>query len=276
MCLYVVVVHSMSWFSHGLLPLWLNRAYWDLTRDLCSGGAEAPCRCLIITTSCYSHHICNEFAINNDIVYNSVKTVCMSIIPKCLGDLHVPSLYLNKRLLMWVSTQKYLGVIFFNDRSDCKDIVRELCSLYARGNIILRKFKKCNIDIKKQLFKTYCSNMYCSPLWCNFTSVMLRKIKVAYNNIFRFLCNIKGKCSISQLFVEARVDSFDVIFRKSCFSLRRRILQSNNHLVSAICSSSHFIYDSLVAKQWAKSIFRLNLWSSVSVSFSAFTCQCVS
>jgi len=101
------------------------------------------------------------------------------------------------------------------------------------------------------------------------------KIKVAYNNIFRFLCNIKGKCSISQLFVRAHVDSFDVLFRKSCFSLWRCILQSNNHLVSAICFSSYFIYDSLVAKQWAKSIFRLNLWSSVSVSFSAITCQCV-
>ena len=26
------------------------------TRDLCSGGAKAPCRCLALMTSCYNHH----------------------------------------------------------------------------------------------------------------------------------------------------------------------------------------------------------------------------
>jgi len=84
---------------------------------------------------------------------------------------------------------------------------------------------------------------------------MYKKIKVAYNNVFMKLCNVKGICSISQLFVFSNVDPFEVIVRKSKVSLRGRLMKSTNTIVAAVLSSSHFLYNSTLGKSWNSSVF---------------------
>jgi len=183
----------------------------------------------------------------------------MNFMPKCLKNLHVPTIYLNENPLKWVTYQKYLGIYFTNNVSDDRDISRELRPLYARGNTLLRKFGKCSLQVKIQLFKSYCSNMYCCPLWSNFSPPVYKKLKVAYNNVFRFLCNIKGKHSISQLFVNARVDPFNVLIRKSTTNLRNRIINSSNKVLSAVFTSSHFMFNSSIGNHWNGAIFQLTV-----------------
>ena len=53
--------------------------------------------------------------------------------------------------------------------------------LYANVNLLLRKFSKCSVDVKCFLFKTYCSNLYCAPMWLDCTKAALKKLKIAYN-----------------------------------------------------------------------------------------------
>ena len=48
--------------------------------------------------------------------------------------------------------------------------------LYANAYMLLRPFSKCSIPEKCYLFKTYCSNLYCAPLWYNFTLTAMKKI----------------------------------------------------------------------------------------------------
>ena len=66
---------------------------------------------------------------------------------------------------------KYLGVFITSDLSDNIDMTRHMRSLYARANILLRKFNTCSIDIMKTLFQLYCTHMYCptygqiTPKW---------------------------------------------------------------------------------------------------------------
>ena len=57
--------------------------------------------------------------------------------------------------------------------------------IYANTNLLLRKFSKCSVDVKCYLFKTYCSNLYCAPMWFDCTKTALKKLKVAYNNSLR-------------------------------------------------------------------------------------------
>ena len=52
--------------------------------------------------------------------------------------------------------------------------------MYANANLLLRTFSKCST--KYYLFKTYCSNLYCTPVWFDCTKTALKKLKVAYNN----------------------------------------------------------------------------------------------
>jgi len=70
--------------------------------------------------------LCEHYGITHNIVYNSKKTVCMYIAPKGHGLYNMPILHLDKRVLTFVSTYKYLGVLINNSYSDDQDMCRQL------------------------------------------------------------------------------------------------------------------------------------------------------
>ena len=179
----------------------------------------------------------------------------MSILPKDLRSSNVPTMYLMGKELRYTEEHKYLGIFITNDKCDHRDILRQLRSIYAKGNMLVRKFGKCSEEVKLQLFRSYCTNLYCSQLWCNYTSHMLHKITVAYNNVYRFLFKIRGPCSISNLYVQNDVCAFKVLMRKSICSFRKRLLTSENSLISVIVHSIYFVSSSQLYKKWCDQIF---------------------
>ena len=62
------------------------------------------------------------------------------------------------------------------------DLKRQMRKFYANINILFRKFAKCSPDVKCTLFKSFCSNMYCSTMWYNGTVTAMKKLRIAYNN----------------------------------------------------------------------------------------------
>ena len=199
----------------------------------------------------YLISVCEKYALDNELVFNKKKTVCMSILPKKLSKcINVPNMILEGQILKWVSEQKYLGVFISNNNCDDRDIMREVRSIYSRGNMIISKFRKCTEDVKIRLFKSFCTSLYCSSLWCNFKKVSLMKLKVAYNNIFRALMGIDRRCSISQCYVKYGVDSFNELYRKYVHSFQERLHNSENALVKINIFNSYFIYKSPMNLNW--------------------------
>ena len=45
------------------------------------------------------------------------------------------------------------------------DLKRQMRKFYANINILSRKFSKCSPDVKCALFKSFCSNLYCSTMF---------------------------------------------------------------------------------------------------------------
>jgi hypothetical protein len=66
--------------------------------------------------------ICEQFAVEFEMVYNTKKTVCMVILPKKLAKLHVPCIYLYDKPLRQVGELKYLGVFISDKQSDIRDL----------------------------------------------------------------------------------------------------------------------------------------------------------
>jgi hypothetical protein len=196
--------------------------------------------------------ICEDFAVSNDMTYNVRKTVCVCFQSIKLCNLPIPTVYLNNNALEWKPQHKYLGVLLDHNLKDDIDIRRQLRSIYARGNILIRRFKRCSVEVKCQLFKSYCSSMYCSNLWKSHSVKSLKRIKVAYNNVFRLLLGVTRNCSVSQLFVSHYVDSFTVLQRKLIHSFSERVLTCENVLVTTIVSSMYFTYSSPLCKRWFK------------------------
>ena len=92
-----------------------------------------------------------------------------------------PSFYLDQMKIPTVDQCRYLGITTSSD----VDLKRQMRKLYANVNLLLRKFSKCSVDVKCFLFKTYCSNLYCAPMWFDCAKAALKKLKIAYNNSLR-------------------------------------------------------------------------------------------
>ena len=121
--------------------------------------------------------------------------------------------------------------------SDDEDIKREIRSLSARGNALIRTFKFCTDDVKLNLFKTYCYSMYGGSLWCNYKLATLNRLKVTYNNIMRRLLSYPRFHSASLMFVSINVKSFPEVRRSIMGSLHTRLTLSSNRAVEMLCNS---------------------------------------
>ena len=107
--------------------------------------------------------------------------------------------------------------------------------LYIFLNKIYKKIKK--IPLKCYLFKTYCSNLYCAPLWYNFTLTAMKKIKIAYNNSIRRLFFLPKHNSASEMCVNLNIMSFGELLRKYVYSFRLKLGASLNCIIDNIYSS---------------------------------------
>ena len=199
-------------------------------------------------------NICESFAQENGILYNIKKTKVMCFKPKCWKKIYIPSFTLCDNILSVVSNEKYLGVILSDELKDDKDLMRQLRCIYSYGNMLVKKFKKCSDNIKTHIFRTYCSNFYACQLWCNYSSSVYKKVKVAFNNVYRSLMSIKRGSSISMAFVQNNLNTFDCLIRKSAFSLRKRIFESENSLVHCVVQSVYFM-SSCLSKKWNSILF---------------------
>jgi hypothetical protein len=204
--------------------------------------------------------VCEMYASDCDIIFNTRKTVCMCIKPKCLNKLNVPAIYLNDKKLEFVSSYKYLGILICDSQKDDGDIAKQLRSLYARGNILIKSFSKCSPEVKILLFKTYCTNFYCSHLWQCYRKESLRRLKVAYNRVFCTFLKLDYCISISETFIALNVDHFDIILRKSIVGFNNRISACSNILVSKILRSVYFLRSKMFAGWNSKLYLRSNVW----------------
>ena len=121
-------------------------------------------------------------------------------------------------------------------------------SIYSKGNLIFRNFKHCCESVKCQLFKSFCSSFYCSPLWCYYNVDSIRRLKVAYNRIYRILLGLCHRTSVSFSLISRGLDPLPVVLRKSVGSLRRRLYSSNNVLVQNVVCSKYFALSNLLMK----------------------------
>ena len=145
--------------------------------------------------------ICDKFAEDNLVLFNTKKTKCMLVKSKRCSINKLPNIVLSGKRLTFVLKFKYLGHVISDNLSDNNDILNQNRKLCARGNVLGRKYKAANVDVKKSLFQTFCSNIYCMTLWSSFTILNMDTLRVNFNNILRRMLNIPSYASASHMFV---------------------------------------------------------------------------
>ena len=120
-------------------------------------------------------------------------------------------------------------------------ICKETRALYARGNKLLSKFGHCTVDVKKNLFMTYCSSLCCCSLWSAYDYTSLRSIHVAHNDVLRFMFHLpRWYTRVSNIFVSLNIPNFSVLRRKLVYSMYKRVLASSNSFVRTLLDSNFF------------------------------------
>ena len=93
------------------------------------------------------------------------------------------------------------------------DMKRQVRKFYANINILSRTFSECSPDVKCTLFKSFCSNKYCSTMWYNCTVTVMRRLRIACNNSLIRLLGIPKHNSASGMFVQLTIKSFGELLR---------------------------------------------------------------
>ena len=187
-------------------------------------------------------------------MFNADKTCCVLFQSNSLRLSSIPNIYLNGSVLKFVDSFKYLGVFLCASGKDNEDIQRQIRAFYIQANTLMRKFYNCSYHVKIMLFNSYCSTMYCSPMWTIFNKSSIDKLRIGYNNAFRRLFGYARDCSASNMFVSNRVNTFDSLWRKQIFSCRSRLETSLNSLVKCIHNSDVY-YLSLIQKHWRQLLY---------------------
>ena len=198
--------------------------------------------------------ICESYANSHEMVFNSSKSVFMCIESKHNNSKHIPSVSLKSVPLFKADSYKYLGFTITKNYSDSVDIKKQMRNVYARANMLNAKFFNSSNDVKSMLFQAYCTNIYCTHLWWNYTCDVYKKFVVAYNNCFRRLLGYKLSCSASNMFLCNNVLHFSVLRRKSLCNFMSRLKLSENALIRCVYMSRPML-QSTFYKEWCDKLY---------------------
>ena len=104
--------------------------------------------------------VCVNFSQYNFVKFNENKTKCLYFKPKDLSSLYVLGIMLNNEPLSFVSSNIYLGMIDHDKLDDEDNIMKHVKKLYARGNMLISRFRKCSDEVKTKLLNPFLSNAY--------------------------------------------------------------------------------------------------------------------
>ena len=80
--------------------------------------------------------LCYDFSQDNDILFNSLKSVYVDFrLKRC--KLFCPPVYLHEEKLCRIHETKYLGCFLSEDQSDDAEIFKQIRTLYIRSNKLL-------------------------------------------------------------------------------------------------------------------------------------------
>ena len=182
--------------------------------------------------------LCQTYCEVWDIKLNANKSKAMAF-----GKGQTPSfqLILNSAPINWVEKWKYLGVTIVHGRRFGCCTEETLSKFYRSMNSILRVDGKSDDIVMLRLLESHCVPLlsYAIEVIHVADKRQSRKMRVAYNSVFRRLFGYSYRESVSSLqHMLGRPTWEELITKRRDNFLRRLVNLPSDSLVRAICSSS--------------------------------------
>ena len=108
--------------------------------------------------------------------------------------------------------------------------------------MLLHNFRYCTNNVECTLFKSFCANMYCCPLWFNSTLSRIKTLKTSYNSALRNLLLIKKNYSASTMFITHGIPSFYDVLCPSIYRFADRVSKNLNRSIMACMTPIGYIH----------------------------------
>ena len=91
-------------------------------------------------------YVCYYYDSDNDILFNPIKSLCTILKPKAYKR-YLSSVFIGSDALTYVAASKYLSYSFCDSKQEDNNILRQMRTVYAKSNTLLRTFCHCSTDI---------------------------------------------------------------------------------------------------------------------------------
>ena len=164
---------------------------------------------------------------------------------------YLKSAWLSGCTLTFVVRFTYLGHVIYHDMTDDHDIKKQTTKSQSS---LLMKFSYCSWEVKVELFRSHCYSLYCNSLWSRYKVANLNRLKVCHNDILKRLLGLPRWTSSSLAFTRHGVKGLGVIRRHSVFSMKSRVEQSENSIITSVRQSSAYVCGS-IQQEWLGLLF---------------------
>jgi hypothetical protein len=188
--------------------------------------------------------ICVEFATNNDMKFNYVKSHLFQV--GVSVDVSLPKLELGNNELAWVNELKYLGVVFVSGKKFSVNIDLNCRKFLSSSFAILQKCKYLSEEILCKLVLTNCLPM----LLYGIDSVCLkceqiRRMSIAFNTVFRRIFHMSKFSSMRLIYHFIGTKTLECLYEERFVCLVRNCSISDFDLLR-FCSFFSSTRDSFV------------------------------
>jgi len=128
----------------------------------------------------------------------------------------------------------HIGHIISATDDDNLDIVRQMGLLYATTNMLIRKFSKCDINVKLCLFRAYCTQFYGCSTWKRFKLTVVHRLEAAYVKCVKSFFGFERRYSVSQMFCDLGLPTFNTVIHNAQVRFDSSVDTHNNILVKHV------------------------------------------
>jgi len=126
-------------------------------------------------------NVCQAYAESHGIIFNCSKPICMRFKAEGAKAQSSTILTLCGQNVRSVSHYKCLGIVLDTELSDDKGSQEKLPYQYCAANKLRASNFRCSIAVKNILFRSFCTPMNASQLWCNFKKPCMQRLRVPFN-----------------------------------------------------------------------------------------------
>jgi hypothetical protein len=182
-------------------------------------------------------NLCAESVANLDMKFNVAKSVNMIFSPHkstSRVSYSFPNMMLCGCVLNNVDSYKYLGHVISSVSDDNIDIRRQMSLLYARTNVLIRKFGKCSRNVKMCLFQAYCIQFYGAGLWKRFHVSVMKCFEAAYVKCVKKFFGYARLDSVTAMFCELGLPTCKTLLHNAKYSIESLLELHNNALIKQV------------------------------------------